>query len=386
MSTTDKQILKVVSLQAGSIELGELEHPNKMPFSGLLTYFDVPSDKPVGGAGGKRVIIPAEYGIPALASLQGMAVDFDPLLMDKHVPKHKIGMIENASVGDRQANGGLPVFISGHIFAYDFPDEALDIKQYQADLGFSYETIDTPVMDTLYEGETVLRVCDELVFGGAAILLAEKAAFTTTSLAAQSQDQEQEVTNLELDQIIAAVMSSMEAKYDLQAKGLQETMTNPDGASSSTNLTASEETVAGEQTDVNVEGVGEGDQTTEQQVVQVEAATDLTAKAQGEVKDASQNVQIVDFQAMAVDLQARLDAMKTDLEQAKADLKAEADAKEQNSHKGFAYPMNLAAKYNLKAEADSYEAQIAEVDAMNGLSTEERMALKFELRQKHLKK
>ena len=93
----DKQGLKV-SLQAGSIKLGELEHPNKMPFEGLLTFFDTPSDKPVGGAKGKKVLIPSEYGIPALASLMGMAIDFDPVLMDKHSVKHKIGMIENVWV------------------------------------------------------------------------------------------------------------------------------------------------------------------------------------------------------------------------------------------------------------------------------------------------
>lgn len=351
-----------LSLHAGSFSFGELEHPNKMPFSGVLTYFDRPSDKPVGGAGGKKVIIPSMYGIPALASLKGMAVNFDNLLMDKHVVTHKVGIIEEAWTGDHQEDGALPVFVSGYIYAHDFPDDAMAIKENQTELGFSYETVDTPVTEAIHSGEIVLMACGEVVFSGAAILLAEKAAFTQTSLAAQSEEKEDD--DLSLEEITTAVMTAIEAKYELKAKA--------------------EETVAETETeDKNLNAEGEKATGVEQHDSEAketetsEKTADLNAE--GETND-SETVQN-NFKAMADDLQAKVAV----LEQHLADLKAEADAKFQHQHKGLQFPMTLAAKYNLTAEADSYEAQIAAVDARTDLSVTERMALKIELRDKHLK-
>lgn len=356
-----KQGLKI-SLLAGSLELSEVEHPNKMPFTGILTYFDRASDRPVGGAGGKKVVIPSQFGIPALASLKGMAVDFDPLMMDKHVITNKIGIIEDAYPGDRLEDGSLPVYVKGYIFAHDFSQEASDIKECQSDLGFSYETIETPVIDAVFNGESVLMVCGDVVFSGAAILLADKAAYTTTSLAAQTENTEKESETLNVEEIVAKFIESLEARFDLKAKEDKK-----------------EEEI---KEDVKAE-----EKPAEEEAKEVPKAEEVNQEeTKEEPKEEGKEEEVkADFQAMAEDLKAQVEALKAELEQAKTDLKAEAEAKFQHERKGFAYPTTLATKYNLDASADTYEAKIASIDAREDLSVEERMALKFELRDQHLK-
>ena len=358
-----KQNLK--SLQAnGSFTLGNLEHPNKMPFEGILSYFDVPSDRAVGGTNGKKVMIPSEFGIPSLASLQGMAIDFDPLMMDKHVTTHKIGIIEKAWAGAALEDGSTPVHVSGYVFAHDFPGEAANIKEFQSDLGFSYETINTPVVEGMYKDEQVLVVCGEVMFSGAAILLTEKAAYTQTSLAAQAE--EKEVIDLPIEEIIAKVIESLETKYTLTAKA--------------------EEFVAEAVVEEIVEPVAK-EPVVEPVVEVVEPVLvpepePVVEPVVEEVKEEGVVETTVDFQAMATDLQAAMEAMKQEL----ADLKAEKVEVAKYTHKGFPYPTTLAAKYNFEANADSYEAQIAAVDARTDLEPNEAMALKWEIRAKALKK
>lgn len=355
------------SLQASKFTLSSNEHPNKMPFTGLMTWFDVPSDKPVGGAGGKKVVIPSEYGIPALQSLKGMAVNFDSLMMNKHVTTNKIGIIEDVTVGDVAENGGVPVYISGYLFAHDFPVEATQIKEEQEDLGFSYETIDTPVIDGVYGGEPVLIIAGDVVFSGAAILLAEKAAYTNTSLAAQADETtEMEGIEMDINEIITAVVSAIEAKYDLTAKA-DETVE-----------------VEGEK----IDGVTEvKDEVAE---VKAEEKTDETSEeVKEEVKDEVKvEVAAVEVNAETIELKAAAETLRFEVDTLKAELsslKAEAEAVNKHEHKGFVFPTTLAAKYNLQAEADTYEGKIAAVDVRNDLSTDEKMALKFELRAAHLK-
>jgi hypothetical protein len=355
------QSLKIL-MQAGSVSLGELEHPNKMPFEGILTWFNAPSDKPVGGAGGKRVLIPSEYGTKGLASLRGMAVNFDSLWMDKHVSTNKIGIIEDAWVGEVNEEGAIPVNIRGFVYAHDFPEEAQQIKEEQASLGFSYETIDTAVVDGVFKGEQVLLACADLVFSGAAILLKDKAAYTNTSLAAQAEELNEEEAGLDIEKIIEAVVTAMESKFELKAKAdtiseeVEETKEEPKAE----DLEASAETNEG---DIDV--------VTEAGEIEEDKVLDDTEK--------------LDFKAMAEEYKTQFEAMKAEFEKVKADLKAEADAREMNEHKGFRYPVTLAAKYNLDASADTYESKIDAVDARTDLSASEKMALKWEIRDQYLK-
>jgi len=51
-------------------------HPNRVPFSGVLTLVDVASDKAPSGARGHRVVLTRSAAEAALPSLLGMAVDF----------------------------------------------------------------------------------------------------------------------------------------------------------------------------------------------------------------------------------------------------------------------------------------------------------------------
>ena len=73
-----------------------------MPFSGVLTKLDEPSDYAPGGAAGKRIIVTADAAQKALESLLGMAVDFTPSF-DGHDAKSKIGIITSADIVGNEA-------------------------------------------------------------------------------------------------------------------------------------------------------------------------------------------------------------------------------------------------------------------------------------------
>lgn len=174
------------------ITLGSLDNPNKMPFQGVLTFLNVPSDEPPGGSGGLKVLIPEDIGRPALDSLKGMPVNL-AASMDDHDTDAVVGIIENAWIGE-ETTKGIPVYISGHIFAKSFPEEAAAIKASQKSLGFSYETAKTKLEMGIHNGETV-AVAKSLVFTGAAILFKDAAAYHSTSLAAKKEPNNSEVND-----------------------------------------------------------------------------------------------------------------------------------------------------------------------------------------------
>jgi hypothetical protein len=154
-------------------------HPNKMPFSGIMTRIDEPSDRPPEGSGGRLITISAEAAEKALSSLLGMAVDYKPNL-DGHDPQAKIGVITAATIE------GDAILIEGFIYAADFPEVAAEIKASQDLLGFSYEA------RNLYTDDPDANPCviTECVFTGAAILRKDKAAYRTTSIAAVAEEDE----------------------------------------------------------------------------------------------------------------------------------------------------------------------------------------------------
>lgn len=192
----------------GNLLIGDLENPNKMPFSGVLTYLGVPSDQPPGGSGGRRVMIPIEVGKSALDSLVGMPINL-AASMDDHDTSSVIGVIENARIGEETPKG-TPIHVSGHIFAKSFPREATAIKQQQASLGFSYETAKTLLASADHNGEEI-AVAKQLIFTGAAILFKHSAAYHSTSLAAKGDEDLREMIR-QLQEKIA----------DLEAKKLTE--------------------------------------------------------------------------------------------------------------------------------------------------------------------
>ena len=168
-STEMRISLPNLSLQARSLDISTARHPNKMPFSGVLTKVDEPSDSPPEGSGGKRVMITMGAAVEALESLLGMGVNYNP---EGHSPQEKVGVISAADIV------GNEIRIKGFIYAADFPEVANEIKVGKDKLGFSFEARD--LMTTDADADPVPIA--ECVFTGAAILLKEKAAYTTTSI------------------------------------------------------------------------------------------------------------------------------------------------------------------------------------------------------------
>jgi hypothetical protein len=171
------------------------DHPNKMPFSGVLTKLDEPSDFAPGGAAGKRIIVTSEAAQKALESLLGMAVDFTPHF-DGHDAQKKIGIISSAEIV------GNEIRIAGFVYAADFPETAELIQALKDVLGFSFEAQRLYVEDPSAD---ILRIT-ELTFTGAAILRKDKAAYQTTSLAASAEG-EIEMTAEELKALLGPMLA-----------------------------------------------------------------------------------------------------------------------------------------------------------------------------------
>lgn len=196
-------------IHAVSLEFPDMPggHPNKMPFSGILTRIDEPSDSPPGGAGGKRVLITRAAAEGALASLLGMGVDLTKNL-DGHDAQKKIGIITSATID------GSALRIAGFIYSADFPKEALRIHLDHADLGFSFEARNLGV-ESADADPLIVTSC---TFTGAAILLKNEAAYKTTALAAAKA---KEKLNMEAE-VLKAIAASIEAALAPVAKTLGE--------------------------------------------------------------------------------------------------------------------------------------------------------------------
>jgi hypothetical protein len=167
-----------VTLQAMSLNVPDTPgHPNKLPFKGILTRIDEPSDSPPGGSNGKRVLITRAAAEKALPTLLGMPVDAKAN-MGGHDVKSKVGTITAATIE------GNAIHIEGFLYAADFPDEVRRIQSERNELGFSWEIQNIFVEDTTADP----LVITDCIFTGAAILYKDKAAYTTTSLAAQAEE------------------------------------------------------------------------------------------------------------------------------------------------------------------------------------------------------
>lgn len=189
--------LKHIEIAAMALAVPEVEdHPNRMPFSGVLTRVGTPSDEPPHGSGGRRVLLTASAAEQALPSLLGMAVDLTADL-DGHDAQSKVGIITAAHIE------GDEIQIEGFIYASDFPDEAARIRADKDVLGFSFEAVNVLVADPCADPLEIVQCC----FTGAAILRKDKAAYQTTSLSA-SADQEIRMTPDEMKALLAESMGA----------------------------------------------------------------------------------------------------------------------------------------------------------------------------------
>lgn len=159
-------------LEAMAIKFPQVEnHPNRVPFEGVLTLIDVASDKAPAGARGHRVILTRAAAERALSSLLGMAVDYRPG-WDGHDARRKIGVLTEADLAGNQ------LVVRGYLYARDFPDVASMIRAHSPHaLGMSYEVADARVEDMNAPIWKLMRV----TFTGAAILLKDKAAYHGSS-------------------------------------------------------------------------------------------------------------------------------------------------------------------------------------------------------------
>jgi hypothetical protein len=162
------------SLEAMAVSLPDVAgHPNRAPFTGVLTLVDVPSTKPPSGARGHRVILTRAAALAALPSLLGMAVDYAPS-WDGHDARRKCGLITHADLD------GARLRVGGYLYAKDFPDVERQLRQASAGtMGMSWELADAHVADMNAGVWSLTRA----TFTGAAILLREKAAYRDTSFA-----------------------------------------------------------------------------------------------------------------------------------------------------------------------------------------------------------
>jgi hypothetical protein len=205
VDTSKWSSLKAMALEAMSLQVPETEdHPNKMPFTGVLTRLDQPSDVAPNGSGGRRVVLPKSVAEKALPSLLGMAVDLT-VGLNGHDAQNKVGLITEADIdGDK-------ITIAGFIYAADFPDAAADIRAKKDILGFSFEMKKVLVADPTADP----LVIEDCVFTGAAILKKADAAYQTTSLAASKDRQEIfDMTNEELQAALAAALKPITDKVE----------------------------------------------------------------------------------------------------------------------------------------------------------------------------
>jgi len=170
----EKDVISI-NLEAMGFQLPEVPggHPNRVPFSGVLTRVDEVSTRPPNGSAGHKVLITRAVAEASLSSLLGMGVDVSEDFTD-HNARRKIGVISDAEIV------GNDLRISGYLYGLDFEPEVAKIKREKDSLGFSYECRKVFIRDT---SESVW-VPESLIFTGCAILYRDSAAYQDTSIAA----------------------------------------------------------------------------------------------------------------------------------------------------------------------------------------------------------
>ncbi len=195
----DMDFMSAMSLESPSTP----DHPNKMPFSGCLVRLDEPSDSAPHGSFGMKTILTSAAAEAALPSILGMAIDYKPAL-NGHDRTAKIGIIDAATI--ETDSRGKYVKIGGFMYAQDFPEVTSRIQKDQEKLGFSFEAA------RLFVNEKEVNGCLEiqaLTFTGAAVLMKNTAAYTSTSIAAEAE--ENTVMDEELKAALAGITASVTA-------------------------------------------------------------------------------------------------------------------------------------------------------------------------------
>lgn len=201
IDTKDWHKMQAMSLSAMSLNISTDDgHPNKLPFSGVLTRIGEPSDEAPHGSGGRRVTVTAAAAEKALSSLLGMAVNYQPTFTG-HDPKAKIGIITSANID------GNAITVEGFLYAADFPEISERIQADKDVLGFSFEAQRIWVSDPASDPVEIVA-CE---FTGAAILRKDKAAYQSTSISAEA---ETGVLNMSPDEMKALFAGALKEAID----------------------------------------------------------------------------------------------------------------------------------------------------------------------------
>ena len=168
-----------LKLEAMALAMPEVaEHPNRLPFRGMLTLVGVPSQHSPSGAQGHRVTLSHKATETAIPSLLGMALDYSPA-MDGHDARRKIGIITDAEIHSMVANTSTgQLRVAGFLYARDFPEVMQEIRAGMGVLGMSYEIADAWVPDV----DAAVWTITKFTFTGAAVLRRDKAAYPETWL------------------------------------------------------------------------------------------------------------------------------------------------------------------------------------------------------------
>lgn len=204
-----------LQIEAMSLMVPDIKgHPNRHPFSGIVTRIGVPSDKAPGGSAGKRVILTPEAVKHAIPSILGMGVDYSHDFRG-HDPQRKIGVITGAK------EKGNALHIEGFFYAADFPDVVQEIVQNKRALGWSYEVL---VADGGAQHAEDLLIVTEFVFTGAAVLRKDAAAYSTTTLAAATEDPDMAEYDHKADEKVMDEVKALKKRIDELEKSQEEDM------------------------------------------------------------------------------------------------------------------------------------------------------------------
>jgi hypothetical protein len=188
-SESSQNAARLEWLESMAIEMPQVKG-HRVPFRGVLTMVDAPSDQPPSGSRGHRVLLTGKAVEEAIPSLLGMAVDYTPSL-DGHNARAKIGVITSAELEGMAASrvlerGGRALHlqgrmqqlrVGGYLFGKDFPEVLAEMSaKGKSELGMSYEIADVHVADV----EAAVWAVTKFTFTGAAVLLKNKAAYQRT--------------------------------------------------------------------------------------------------------------------------------------------------------------------------------------------------------------
>ena len=166
-----------LQLEAMALAMPEVaQHPNRLPFRGVLTLVGVASQHAPSGSQGHRVALSYQATEAALPSLLGMGLDYSPE-MDGHDVRRKIGIITEAEIEPLAASDQAgKLVVGGFLYAQDFPDVTREIRAGDGAMGMSYEITNAWVPDAEASVWTVIK----FTFTGAAVLRRDKAAYPQT--------------------------------------------------------------------------------------------------------------------------------------------------------------------------------------------------------------